>query len=92
MTVFVGDERLELEAGESGVAPRGLPHVYRVGSPEARWLGIASPTFADFVLTASVPAEAETIPDGPPAFAPDELIGIAARHGIEVLGPPGMLP
>jgi mannose-6-phosphate isomerase-like protein (cupin superfamily) len=92
LTLFVGGEQLKLEAGECAVAPRGVPHVYRVDSPEARWLGVASPTFGEFVLEASVPAETATIPDGPPAFSPSELAEIAARHGIEVLGPPGMLP
>jgi quercetin dioxygenase-like cupin family protein len=92
MTLFVGNDELELKAGECTVAPRGVPHVYRVDSTEARWLGVASPTFAEFVLAASVPAETETIPDAPPAFAPEELIGIAAQNGIEVLGPPGTLP
>ena len=92
LTLFVGDEQLELGAGQSVVAPRGVPHAYRVDSPVARWLGIASPGFGRFVLEASVPAETETIPDAPPAFTPGELTEIAARYGIEVLGPPGMLP
>ena len=93
MTLFVGGDELHLEAGECAVAPRGVPHAYRVDSPEARWLGIASPAgFDEFVLAASVPAEAETLPEGPPAFAPDELGAIAAGFGIELLGPPGTLP
>ena len=92
LTLFVGGDRLELEAGDCAVAPRGVPHVYRVESAEARWLGVASPTFGEFVLEASVPAETETIPDGPPAFTPEQLAELAARYGIDVLGPPGMLP
>jgi quercetin dioxygenase-like cupin family protein len=92
LTLFLADDEIRLEAGESAVAPRGVPHVYRVDSPRARWLGVASPTFAEFVLAASVPAEAETLPTVPPAFSPDELGALAAAHGIEILGPPGTLP
>jgi quercetin dioxygenase-like cupin family protein len=93
MTLFVGGDEIRLCAGECAVAPRGVPHAYRVDSDEARWLGIATPAgFDEFVLAASVPAEAETLPTGPPSFAPDELAAIAAGFGIELLGPPGMLP
>ena len=93
MTLILGDDELRLEPGECAVAPRGIPHVYRVDSPDARWLTITSPAgFDEFVLAASSRAESETLPEGPPAFAPDELGAIAARFGIELLGPPGTLP
>jgi quercetin dioxygenase-like cupin family protein len=93
VTMFVGDSVETVEAGSVVLAPRGVPHVYRVDSPAARWLVISSPpAFPEFVLEASVPAEADTLPDGPPSFTPEQLGEIASRYGIEILGPPGTLP
>lgn len=70
-----------------------MPHVYRVESERARWLGLTSPSgFAEFVLAASDPAEFE---DLPPEDRPvdTERLGAAAReHGIEIVGPPGTMP
>jgi quercetin dioxygenase-like cupin family protein len=91
---FHADGRV-LRGGPGSVflAPRGIPHVYRVESGTARWQVISSPpAFPEFLLEASVPAEAMTLPDRPPAIGPEQVTGIAARFGIEILGPPGTLP
>jgi quercetin dioxygenase-like cupin family protein len=83
MTVFVADWMIELEAGESAFAPRGVPHVYRVESNEARWLALVSPAgFETFVRQVAAT----------PGLAPAALTEIAAEYGIEILGPPGTLP
>lgn len=84
---------VDLGAGEAAFAPRGVPHVYRVESEQARWLAATtSGGFAAFVAETSVPAEAGGYaPDGV-LPAPEELVAAAARHGIEVLGPPGATP
>ena len=82
-----------LGPGESFFAPRGVPHVYRVESEQARWLAVGNPPgFAGFVREASDPAEGDGFP--PASHRPDlERVGAAAaRHGIELLGPPGTLP
>ncbi len=93
MTLFAGDREIHLSAGECGLAPKGIPHVYRVDSDEAHWLAVCSPAgFERFVAEASVPAKARTLPPGPPALDPDRLAAIAQEHGIEILGPPGTLP
>jgi quercetin dioxygenase-like cupin family protein len=93
LTVFVGGDVLTGGPGAALFAPRGVPHTYRVESERARWCAIASPArFADFVAEASVPAEAPTLPPQPPSIDPDRLGELAARHGIEILGPPGALP
>jgi mannose-6-phosphate isomerase-like protein (cupin superfamily) len=83
MTIFVGDRRIELDAGGCAFAPRGVPHAYRVESDEARWLALASPPGFE-TLIREVAAN--------PGAGPDELTEIAGRYGIEILGPPGTLP
>jgi quercetin dioxygenase-like cupin family protein len=92
LTVFVGDEEIVLEPGDCAVAPKGIPHVYRVDSEQARWLGIASPSFGQFVTEVGEPAAQETLPPLPPAVDPARVAEIAAAHGVEVLGPPGTFP
>jgi quercetin dioxygenase-like cupin family protein len=93
MTLFVGGEQLVLAAGQAAVAPRGVPHVYRVDSERARWLAVSSPAgFADFVRAVSEPAPVDELP---PAGRPVDPAGIAqagAEHDIEILAPPGTLP
>ena len=74
------------------VVPRGVPHAYRVSSPEAaRWLAHASETFSRFVRELARPAVGDALPplSGPPSPAQVEaLTECAARYGIEILGPP----
>jgi mannose-6-phosphate isomerase-like protein (cupin superfamily) len=93
LTLYVGDRELRLGVGDCALGPHGVPHTYRVESEEARLLVVSSPAgFERFVAEAGVPAEAETLPPGPPAVDPERLAEIAATYGIEILGPPGMLP
>ena len=89
-----GDTELRIGAGETLLAPKGVPHTYRVESPEgARWLVITSRgEFERFVRALSRPAEASELPAPNPA-APtpeqeDELAAAAREHGIKFVGPP----
>jgi quercetin dioxygenase-like cupin family protein len=83
LTLWVGDDTRTLRAGEFLFAPPEVPHTIRVGEGGARWLVIAGTRFEAFVRTVSAI-------DGDPD--PAELGRIAAGHGIDLLGPPGMLP
>jgi mannose-6-phosphate isomerase-like protein (cupin superfamily) len=92
LTLVVGGDTVRLGTGATGIAPKGVPHTYRVDSEQARWLVVTTAgSFAQFVRAASRPAERPELPDpaGPPsehehrAFA--ELCG---RYGIELVGPP----
>jgi quercetin dioxygenase-like cupin family protein len=92
-SVHVPGESRELGPGEAAFAPRGTPHAYRVESATARWLAIATPAgFDDFVREAGEPAAEEALPPAGRAHDPALLTEVAARYGIELLGPPGMLP
>jgi quercetin dioxygenase-like cupin family protein len=84
---------IELGPGESFFAPRGVPHVYRVESDRARWFGIGNPPgFAEFVRESSDPAEDDGFPPAEREPDLDRVGAAAARHGIDLLGPPGLLP
>lgn len=84
MTLFVGELTIDVPAGSCAFAPRGLPHTYRVESDRARWLVTGSPAGFDAFVRDVAAAGSDV--------APSELASISGRHGIELLGPPGMLP
>lgn len=43
LRLFVGDRESVLAARQAALAPRGVPHTYRVESDRARWIVINSP-------------------------------------------------
>jgi mannose-6-phosphate isomerase-like protein (cupin superfamily) len=94
LTVYTPDDEVVLGPGRFLHAPRGIPHTIRVSSPgPARWLLTSSPAgFEEFVREFGEPAQRDELPvlDGPPDV--ERLVATAARHGIDILGPPGMLP
>jgi len=93
MTLHLPGETIELEAGSTLLAPKGVPHTYRVESETARWLVVCEPAgFDSFVRAVSRPALADELP---PFDRKHDLAAINAAaevHGIELLGPPGALP
>ena len=87
-----GGER-RLGAGESLLAPKGVPHTYRVESPNgARWLTATSKgDFERFVRAMSRVAERNELPQPAGAPTPEAMAALAAAahtHGIELTGPP----
>ena len=82
-TFYTPGREATLRAGDYLLAPRGIPHAYRVGESPTRWLVISNP--AGFERFVAEVAE-ESIED------PAALAATAARYDIEILGPPGMLP
>ena len=66
----VGDRDLRARAGETLLDPKGVPHTYRIESPEGgRWLTITSgQEFERFVRAFGRPAERDGLPErsGPP--------------------------
>jgi quercetin dioxygenase-like cupin family protein len=93
LTLFVGDEQITLRDGQAVLAPREIPHVYRVESEGARWLVIGSPAgFEQFLRAGAEPAPSAVLPPTGRPFDSDAFAQLAAEYGIEILGPPGTLP
>jgi mannose-6-phosphate isomerase-like protein (cupin superfamily) len=88
----VGDNDLRAGAGETLLAPKGVPHTYRVESEQGRWLvTTARGNFERFVRSISRPAERDELPDAAPEPTPEQveaLSAAASAHGIELVGPP----
>jgi hypothetical protein len=64
-----------------------VPHTVRVGDGDARWLVTSTPAgFEAFVRAVGSTEPQAALP------SPEELTRVASEHGIEILGPPGMLP
>ena len=92
LAFWVGGQLIQAKAGAFAYGPRDIPHTFVVVSERARYIVGASPAgFDEFVRAASVPAKTLTLPpaDAPPPD-PQRLAGLAAKFGIEVLGPPGI--
>jgi quercetin dioxygenase-like cupin family protein len=95
LTAYLPGVSRVLRRGDSMYQPVGVPQTHRVTSSEpARVLAITTPAgFERFVAEAGLPAESLTLP--PPEESPpdlEQLAAIAAKHGIELLAPPGTLP
>jgi quercetin dioxygenase-like cupin family protein len=87
ISAWAGDVATNLAAGGAVYLPSGLPHAFRVETPLARLITITVPGgFADFVRTAGMSIEG----DVPAAWEFDmaRIMSAAARHGIEIVGPP----
>jgi quercetin dioxygenase-like cupin family protein len=82
VTLFMPGREVSLGPGDYALGPRDVPHTYRVGDDLAAWLVISNPAgFERFVAEVSAAGS-----------DPARLDAIAARHEIEILGPPGTLP
>jgi quercetin dioxygenase-like cupin family protein len=93
LKLHAGSEEITLTAGQAALAPRAVPHTYRVVSATARWLVINSPAgFEHFLRAASEPAANDQLPPPGRRLDPAQLAQTAAEQGIELLGPPGTLP
>jgi mannose-6-phosphate isomerase-like protein (cupin superfamily) len=85
VTIRVGDEIVELAAGQHAFGPRDVPHKFIVGPDGARMIWVLTPGgFENFVEEVSVPAEAPTVPP-PSVLPPENAAEIVLRHGNELL-------
>lgn len=96
--VLAGEIRFEVDgqtrmarAGDTLLAPRGLPHRYRVVSPDgARYLTITRGGFERMVRAVSRPATAAVLPEQAELdeAAKRRLFEQCAAAGIDLIGPP----
>jgi quercetin dioxygenase-like cupin family protein len=85
VTIQVGEDLVELAAGEHAYGPRNIPHRFTIGPEGARMLWVLTPGgFEDLVEEASVPAETPTVPP-PSVLPPANAAEIVLRHGNELL-------
>ena len=89
VTIYVGDHRMDLQAGDYCFAPRGIPHASIVRSDRARYLTTLSPAgLEQLFVELGVPVTG----DEPPADAvmppPDEIGRIFGGYGVDIIGPP----
>ncbi len=94
MRFVVGGKERFANAGDTLLAPKGVPHTYRVESAEgARVLTITRGSdFEGMIRAAARPAAQAVLP---PAAAPTpeiiaELTRLCAKNGIDLVGPPLM--
>jgi mannose-6-phosphate isomerase-like protein (cupin superfamily) len=93
ISLFLPRRRVELAAGQTFRAPRGIPHTYRVESKVARMLVVCEPArFDRLVLATADRAPAEELPPRGRPLDAEALGAAAAEAGIELLGPRGALP
>lgn len=92
LVVQVGGQRLRAGAGQTLLAPRGVPHTFRVESPAgARVVTVTTGAgFEAMVRALSRPAAAPGLPEpaAPTASMIDALTRECARQRIELVGPP----
>ena len=92
LTIRVGNETGRYGPGAVLVAPKGIPHSYRVDSSEGgRWVTVtAHGDFERFVRAVGREAENDELP--PPVHLSPEAIeqvaAVARTFGIELAGPP----
>jgi mannose-6-phosphate isomerase-like protein (cupin superfamily) len=100
LTVFVGEERMRLGAGDFVLGPKGVPHTFLVTSEQAEFLVAFAPAGTEgpsgiglegFFREIGIPVvPGESRPDPVPPD-PEDFARRAGQYAIEILGPPPTL-
>lgn len=88
VTFLVGDERVDVAAGDFLFAPRDVPHAYVVRSERARMLVTASPGGIEQVFVSLGVPVTGSEPPADAVMPMDEAMRLFAGFGAEILGPP----
>ena len=92
LTFFVGDERIDVAAGDFLFAPRDIPHAYVVRSERARLLSTISPAgIEQLFVSLGTPVAGDEPPTDVVMPPMPEMARLFAAHGAEILGPPPSL-
>lgn len=84
---WVGDQRRDIDAGGVAFLPHGIPHAFRVTSPEARFLVLALPGGLEALYSGAGWDLRQPVREGWAVSIPGLTESEAAR-GNRVLGPP----
>jgi mannose-6-phosphate isomerase-like protein (cupin superfamily) len=95
LTVYLPGESVIAGPGGCVRGPMNVPHTHKVTSADpVRFVEVNSPAgYERFVAAVGEPTTEFTLP--PPSEKPPDptrLAALAAKHGIDLLGPPGTLP
>ena len=92
---FIDNDEVPAGPGDVVVVAAGADRTFRVISEDARWLVLTRVTslelFLDFFRAVTAP-DAVPVSGWPSAEEETALSAIGAANGIELLGPPGVLP
>jgi quercetin dioxygenase-like cupin family protein len=86
-SVLIGDDVITASPGTWVWGPRGVPHGYQIHSERGRHLSLTMPGGfeAFFEEVASI-----ATPDANPRNEMSRLVTVAARYGVDLLGPPSV--
>ena len=88
---MVGDQVLDAPAGSVVFAPRGLPHAFKIKSPQVRMITLCTPAgFEEWFREFGSPAVSFDLPDHVQPFSDSELPRMAAlgqRLQVEMIRP-----
>ena len=89
LTVVIGDERVDLRAGDYLFAPRGIAHATIVRSERARYLTTISPAGLEELFVACGVPVVDNVPPSDAAMPPmDEVVRLFGSYGVDIIGPP----
>lgn len=91
-TIWLGDDTLQVSAGDFVTIPRHVPHAIKAGPRGCRTYLTTSPAgFAELIARTATRADDA---DAEPGAELDVALfaAVAAELGDEILGPPGMVP
>jgi quercetin dioxygenase-like cupin family protein len=92
ITVLVGNERIDLAAGDFAFAPRDIAHAYVVRSERARMLTTLSPAgLEELFVACGVPVTGNEPPAEEVLPKREEMIRLFGGYGCEIVGPPPTL-
>ena len=85
-SVFIGDDVTTASPGTWVWGPRNVPHGYQIHSEHGRHLSLTMPGGFEACLAREVATFAT--PDANPREEMTRFAAVAARYGVELLGPP----
>jgi quercetin dioxygenase-like cupin family protein len=95
VTFYIGADVVSAGEGDVVVAPAGSALTFRVDSEHARWMVLTSvdslARYEDFCRAVSEPLD-DPLAGWPSPEEEAALASTARANGIELLGPPGLLP